>query len=197
MNAFGTICSCLTNPRVRPRYYIRKSDIWKVIKDCFVVDMELSAEQPKQPIGFRRTGKFEINDVEFREVSVDRVRILAIGKKWQHFELSIAAIVGMWKEKWRRFGIKLLAIGIILLLFPLYASMLLPLSLFLFDPMLVYNLMFGFMALGLLIVIVWLFVKREALKIYTPSETFRIEGYSGFVDDIWQAIRKEVRWDIQ
>jgi hypothetical protein len=153
--------------------------------------MELATEQPTQPAGFRKSGKFEINDIKFRDIIVDDVRILATGKKWQHFELSIASINGMWKEKWRRFGLKLLAAGVFLLLFPLSGP-------YLFGP-LIYTgsglyLIFFFMFIGLALVLVWLLVKREALQIYTPSGSFKIEGASGFVDDVWTVIRKNVRW---
>jgi len=161
-----------------------------------VVEMEFS-EQPTQPTqsgGFSRTGKFEINDIEFRDVRVNRSRILATGKKWQHFEFSIAAIDGMWKEKWRRFGFKLLALGIILLLFPLTGPILFGPFLFMGSG---YLMIFFFMIIGLIVVLVWLFVRREALQIYTASGSFKIEGSSGFVDEIWHAIRKEVRWDVK
>ena len=154
--------------------------------------MELATEQPTQPVGFRRSGKFEINDIEFRDIIVDDVRILATGKKWQHFELSIAAIIGMWKEKWRRFGLKLLAAGVILLFFPLLGPLW-------FGPYMYVGsgafLMFFFMFIGLALVLAWFLIKREALQIYTPSETFKIEGAAGFVDEVWTVIRKKVRWD--
>jgi hypothetical protein len=154
--------------------------------------LEIVPEQPTQPTGFRKSGKFEINNIEFRDISVDRSRILATGKKWQHFELSVASIDGMWKEKWRRFGVKLLAIGILLLIFPLSGPVLFGPFLFIGSG---YIVLFFFMFLGLLVVLAWLLVKREALRIYTPSGAFKIEGSSGLVDEVWIAIRKEVRWE--
>jgi hypothetical protein len=156
--------------------------------------MEVSPGQPTQLSEFRRTGNFEVNDIEYRDISVDHTRVLAKGKKSEHFELSIASINGMKRKKWKRFGSKLLALGIVLLLSSLIGPFLFGSYLYMSSE---YMFISFFMLLGLVVITIWLVAKREELQIYTPDGVFKLEGSAGFVDDIWKAIRNEVRWEIQ
>ena len=137
---------------------------------------------------FRKSESFEINDIPFNTISIDDKRIVATGDQWRTFDILVSFVGGAWKEKWRRFGTKLLVVGIILLFFPVFSAFM-PILLLLFGQSLQLIVMMMFMALGLVLVIVWVVVKKEALMLYTHGEAYKIEGTAGFVDDLWVAIR--------
>jgi hypothetical protein len=138
---------------------------------------------------FKRSEKFEINDIEFRQIEIDENRIIAKGKSWTTFELLISFIGAAWMEKWRRFGAMMLAAGVILLLFPLI------LPLFGGYYMMQYFTFFlvTFMPIGIVLIVIWFLLKREALLVFTPGGNFKIEGSSRFVDDVWSTVSKMQR----
>ncbi|MHA2264373.1 MAG: hypothetical protein ACXAEN_18425 [Candidatus Thorarchaeota archaeon] len=145
--------------------------------------------------GFRRSEKFEINDLQFKEITVDKNRIMATAKKWAKFELLISFIGAAWMEKWRRFGFKMLAAGIILAGLGFYMSLSLGsiLSLIMiWDPMYLFFVTLPFVV-GIVLIIVWLVSKREALLLFTPGGMFKIEGSAGFVEDVWKEVVRHQR----
>ena len=77
-------------------------------------------------------------------------------------------------EKWRRFGISVLALGI---------------SLVMMGVTLIFS-MFGFlfMIIGAVLMVVWAVVKKEAIMLFTPGGSFKIEGSAGFIDTLWNRI---------
>jgi len=150
--------------------------------------MEVGGQQPV----FKRSEKFEINDIEFREIQVDSDRIIAKGKSWTAFELLISFIGAAWKEKWRKYGTKMLAIGIILLGSPFFMMLIPGLGMFVASTS-GFMFLLPLMMLGLVLILLWALVKREALKIYTPAEVFKIEGSAGFVEAVWEAITTQQR----
>ena len=138
---------------------------------------------------FRRNEKFEIDEHEFREIQVDNNRVIARGKSWETFEILISFIGAAWMEKWRRFGTKLLGAGIFLIGFPFFGSFI-PGFTYLFWGTSSIIITMPLMAVGVIVLIIWTIVKREALKIYTPAGSFKIEGTSVFVDSVWKAITR-------
>lgn len=153
--------------------------------------MEIPTSQSREDI-FRRSEKFEINDIEFREIQIDRHRIFAKGKSWTSFELLISFIGAAWMEKWRRFGTKLLAGGIIVFAFPFF-SFLIPGMYLLFYGSSGLMMMLSFMIVGLACILIWFIVKREALLLFTPGGEFKIEGSAGFVEAVWNTISQMQR----
>ncbi|TFF92022.1 hypothetical protein EU545_02275 [Candidatus Thorarchaeota archaeon] len=141
---------------------------------------------------FRRSESFEINDVEFAEIRIDSNRIIAKGRSWTTFELLISFIGAAWMEKWRRFGTKMLGAGILFVAFP-FIMMTIPGFQMLFYYSTGWFFILPPMMLGILLVILWALVKREALKIYTPAETFKIEGSGGFIEAVWNQITSQQR----
>jgi hypothetical protein len=125
---------------------------------------------------FTKSEKFEINEYEFRHIRVDRHRISAQGKSWTRFEILVSFIGAAWMEKWRRFGMKLL--GVSILLIALGSTMALV------NPM----MMFLSMIPGIILILLWLFVKRESLILFTPGGMFKIEGSASFVESLWAKI---------
>jgi hypothetical protein len=141
--------------------------------------------QPSEPLDFSRSEKFEINDIKFREIKIDHSRISAVGKKsWTKFELLLSFIGAAWMEKWRRFGAKVLVIGILLLAWPI--AIFLPSMWYMGTSGMFYMIIF--MIPGIILVILWAILKREALLIFTPGGIFKIEGSVGFVDAVWSRI---------
>ncbi|MGV9170659.1 MAG: hypothetical protein ACOC38_12055 [Promethearchaeia archaeon] len=123
---------------------------------------------------FTRSETFEIGEEKFERIRIDEKRIMAKGAQTR-FDLLISFIGGAWIKEWRRFGYKLLALGVIAILIgtPLVQTGLLGMLVF---------------ASGILLILVWLFVKCEAIVIYCPGHRFKIEGSSEFVDTVWNAI---------
>jgi len=140
--------------------------------------------QPSEFRDFSRSENFEINDIKFREIKIDHSRISAVGKSWTKFELLLSFIGAAWMEKWRRFGAKMLAVGIILFAWPIVVFV--PSIGFMGSSGLLYMIMF--MLPGIILIILWAVLKREALLIFTPGGTFKIEGSVGFVDAVWSRI---------
>jgi len=152
--------------------------------------MELPTNTEPVTRSFKRNERFEIDEHKFKEIQIDENRVIAKGKSWETFEILISFIGAAWMEKWRRFGTKVLAAGIFIAGFPIFGT-LIPGFTYAFwsmGPALILLIVFG----GILILL-WLLVKREALKIYTPGGVFKIEGSTTFVDDVWKAITKAQR----
>lgn len=147
--------------------------------------------QEQQPV-FNRSEEFEINDIEFREMTIDDYRLQAEGKSWTRFELRLSFIGAAWMEKWRRFGSKMLAAGIILLLWPFFVVFIPGMAMLFYGPGGLY-FMLPFMMLGVVLIMLWALVKREAVRIYTPAEVFKLEGSAGFVEAVWNAISSQQR----
>ncbi|MHA1928242.1 MAG: hypothetical protein ACTSV2_06655 [Candidatus Thorarchaeota archaeon] len=126
----------------------------------------------------QHSAKFEINNTPFQSIHVDQFKLIATGKKWNHFELLISFIGGAWKEKWRKYGLKLLPIGIMIMMLGMT---------FLLSR---YTIIMGVLliAVGIIPIAIALFVKSEGLMLYTHGGTFLFEGSAGFVDAIWEAI---------
>ncbi len=141
---------------------------------------------------FQRSEKFEINDIEFVEIRIDSNRLIAKGKTWTTFELLLSFIGAAWMEKWRRFGSKMLAAGIILLLWPFFVVFIPGMAMLFYGPGGLY-FMLPFMMLGVVFIMLWALVKREAVRIYTPAEVFKLEGSAGFVEAVWNAISSQQR----
>jgi len=135
---------------------------------------------------YHRAIRFEINEIQFREITIDSNRIMAEARKWGHFELLHSFIGAAWMEKWRRFGLKVLIAGFVLVLVSLPMGALSP-----------YTLMFGpgitILSLGVLLIVVWTFVKREALIVFTPGGQFKFEGPAAFIEEIWSEITRHQR----
>ena len=128
---------------------------------------------------FSSSEKFEINDVEFHQIRIDGNRLMAAGPEWTKFELLLSFIGAAWMERWRRFGLGMLAAGFFV---------------FFFGVVLISS-PFGFMMMGIggVLMVLWLFMKREAVMLYTPSEKFKIEGASDFIQRVWAEISKAQR----
>lgn len=124
---------------------------------------------------FTKSEKFEINDIEFRHIRVDRNRISAQGKSWTRFEILISFIGAAWLEKWRRFGMKVLGLGLLFIA--------LGIMLFIIPTMMILC-----MIPGIILILLWLFAKREALILFTPGGTFKIEGTASFVESLWAKV---------
>ncbi|MFW9844292.1 MAG: hypothetical protein ACFFEV_06940 [Candidatus Thorarchaeota archaeon] len=141
---------------------------------------------------FSSSEKFEIDEHEFREITIDSNRIVAKGKSWETFEILITFIGAAWMEKWRRFGTKVLVVGIFLAGLPFFGSLIPGFAILLWGSA---SMLFTLplMALGIVLVMIWALIKREALKIYTPAGAFKIEGTSIFVDAVWKAITNAQR----
>lgn len=143
--------------------------------------MEDSAQQSV----FARSEKLEIDEMPFVEIQIDDNRLTAKGTSWNTFELLLRFIGGAWMVKWKRFGVKMLVAGALLLGFPFYGLLLIgPSALFFILP-------FGIV--GGTLIVVWGLFKRESLRIYTPAAVFKIEGSAGLVADIWKAITAQQR----
>lgn len=137
--------------------------------------------------------KFEINDKEFRELTIDSNRMIATGRSWKRFELLITFIGASWMEKWRRFSLKLLGLGIALIILGLFGPyaflflyLLIPFELRVFLSTIIF-------VLGIGIIVVWAVAKKEALMLYTSAGAFKIEGSAGFVDSLWRGVSQILR----
>lgn len=153
--------------------------------------MEFAGEATPVQIGFRESEKFEINNIEFNEIVIDKNRIQASGKKWNRFELLISFIGAAWMEKWRSYGTKLLVAGIFFAGIPFF-SLMIPLV----GPIILAGGMaicLPLMALGVVMVVFWALVKREALMLYTPGGTLKIEGSAGLVEAVWGEVVRHQR----
>ncbi|MHA2135463.1 MAG: hypothetical protein ACXAEN_26535 [Candidatus Thorarchaeota archaeon] len=154
------------------------------------IPVDTQLDEPREE-GFRRSEKFEINDRQFKEITVDKNRIMAIAKKWARFELLISCICAAWMEKWRRFSLKVLAAGAVLIGFPFFSAMI-PLL----GPIIVaggYVFILFFMFVGLVLIAIWALFKRESLLLFTPGGMFKIEGSAGFVEDVWKEVVRHQR----
>jgi hypothetical protein len=152
-------------------------------------NMETHVQDPEDKGPFKRSEKFEINDIEFRDIEVTEDRVKARGKKWNAFELLLAFVGAAWMERWRRFSLKVLVAGVVFFFSPI--------SLYVLSPMFWggtggLQIMLLFMIIGLILIAVWAFVKREALLLFTPGGMFKIEGTAGFVDALWNEIGPKV-----
>jgi len=154
--------------------------------------MELPTQGNQDNGIFNRSEKFEIDEHEFRKIEIDSNRVIAKGKSWETFEILITFIGAAWMEKWRRFGTKVLGAGIFLAGLPFFGTFIPGFSLLFWGPA---SMMFTFplMALGIVVVMVWALVKREALKVFTPAGAFKIEGTANFVESVWKAITSAQR----
>ncbi|MBD3158518.1 MAG: hypothetical protein GF309_06965 [Candidatus Lokiarchaeota archaeon] len=137
---------------------------------------------------FTRSSRFEINDIEFTDIQIDERRVIAKGHSWNRFELLISFIGAIWMEKWRRFSNKLAVIGTTMAISPMLLSLFSGMGFLFWYYVGTYYLALLSMGVGVILVLIWAFFKKEAIKIYTPSETFRLEGYAGFIDEVWAAI---------
>ncbi|MHA2264401.1 MAG: hypothetical protein ACXAEN_18565 [Candidatus Thorarchaeota archaeon] len=158
------------------------------------IPVDIQYVEPREE-GFRRSEKFEINDLQFKEITVEKNRIMATVKKWAKFELLISFIGAAWMEKWRRFGYKMLVVGIILTGLSFYASISLGSILAVimsFNPTYMIYITLPFVV-GIVLIIVWLVSKREALLLFTPGGMFKIEGSVGFVEDVWKEVVRHQR----
>ena len=140
--------------------------------------MEMQSRPTQE--AFKRSEKFEINNSPFRDIEVSRDRIVARGKTWTTFELLVSYIGAAWLQKARRYGGKMLAVGIVLIPSPFW-------MIFLLGYMGFY---IGFVgtAAGTAIVVLWAVLKRESVIMFTPSKPFRFEGNAEFIDALWQAV---------
>ncbi len=155
------------------------------------MDITVERRVEQSDHAFSRSEKFEINNIEFTEITIDRNRITARSKKWSQFELLISFIGAAWMERWRRFGLKVLVIGLVLILSPYMASII-PVI----GPLIIYSgymMIMLLMMIGLILILLWALLKREALLLYTPGGTFKIEGSAGFVEAVWQEVVKYQR----
>jgi hypothetical protein len=123
---------------------------------------------------FIRTESFRIENEEFEEIRIDDRRILASGEDTR-LNLLISSIDGSWMRKWRRFGDRVLALGLLIMFFGSYLS-----TIGLFGV--------PFFVGGILIIIIGIFVKHEAIVIFCNGRKFKIEGSTEFIEDVWDAI---------
>lgn len=128
---------------------------------------------------YTRSERFEIDEVEFHRIRIDENRIMAAGPSWSRFELLLSFIGAAWMERWRRFGLKFLATGCFVFLFGLLG----------------FYTLFGLLLMGTggILILLWFFVRREAILLYTPGAKFKIEGSSDFIERLWTEISKAQR----
>ena len=147
-------------------------------------------EAQNRPENFKRSDDFEIDNNKFTEVSVDNQRLVAKGPKWKSFELMISSITAAWLEKRRKYGTIVLVCGIALLVLGFFG--ILSTSYMLGYATGVYSMIFfGITPLfgGILLVVLWIIVKRESILIYTSGGSFKFEGSEGFIEAMWNAIK--------
>ena len=141
--------------------------------------MEMQSRPPQE--AFKRSERFEINNNPFTEIEVSQDRIVAKGKTWTTFELLVSYIGAAWLQKARKYGGKLLAVGIALLPGPLWMQ-------FLLFSYMGFYLGFVLTVVGIVLIVVWAIVKRESVVMYTPSNPFRFEGSADFIDALWRSV---------
>lgn len=140
--------------------------------------MEMQSRPPQE--AFKRSERFEIDNKPFTEIEVSQDRIIAKGKTWTTFELLVSYIGAALLQKSRKYGGKLLAVGIVLIPSPYW-------MMFLLGNIGFYMGFIG-MAAGITLVVLWAILKRESVIMYTPSRPFRFEGSADFIDGLWRSI---------
>lgn len=142
---------------------------------------------------FKRSDNFEINNTKFNEITVDNVRLIAKGPKWKTFELMIESIGAVWIEKMRKYGNVVSTMGIaflVIAMLVLIGAGLAPPAPDLASFILTVYVVVPFFT-GTILIVLWFIDKRESILIYTDCGKFKFEGSEGFIEAVWQAIRKQ------
>ncbi|MFX1484909.1 MAG: hypothetical protein ACFFCP_17160 [Promethearchaeota archaeon] len=139
-----------------------------------------------------RQQSFEINEHQFKSIHIDSNRLVAKGKSWETCEILISFIGAAWMEKWRRFGLKLLGVAVFMIILPFMAFMIPGMTMLFWGPAGT-TIILLFWVIAIVLVIVWIAFKREALMLYTPGGSFKIEGSASFIESVWKAVTEAQR----